>query len=152
MTSEAARRFVRRHGVVLESARGPVPNLAEAVAREPIRGSWWAHADGHKIFALTRAIRDWRDVLVCRVVGGKVTYVHRRLWPPLVRLASFIEPERLAALREVHTPSGRHVLRVVPYPRWVPADVRKAAKRLTEDDAVHLLGEVTPAIAPASRR
>jgi hypothetical protein len=118
-----------------------VPNLAEAVARGPIRGSWWAHADGHKIFALTRAVRDWRDVLVCRVVGGKVTYVHRRLWPPLVRLASFIEPERLAALQEVHTPSGQHVLRTVPYPRWVPADVRRAAKRLTENDAARLLGD-----------
>ena len=35
--------FVERHGVVLASARGPVPNVAEAVAGEPIRGSWWGH-------------------------------------------------------------------------------------------------------------
>src|SRR5213592_3279095 len=38
MTSKAALAFVRRHGVVLEGARGPVPNLAEAVATGPIRG------------------------------------------------------------------------------------------------------------------
>src|SRR6266511_3789241 len=41
---KAALAFVRRHGVVLEGARGPVPNLAEAVATGPIRGSWWGHA------------------------------------------------------------------------------------------------------------
>ena len=32
--------FVRKHGVVLASAKGPVPNLADAVAGEKIRGSW----------------------------------------------------------------------------------------------------------------
>jgi len=31
--------FVEKHGVVLASARGPVPSLAEAIAGEPIRGS-----------------------------------------------------------------------------------------------------------------
>ena len=38
--------FVRQHGVVLESAKGPVPNLAQAVAKTPIHGNWWAHPDG----------------------------------------------------------------------------------------------------------
>jgi hypothetical protein len=33
--------FVEKHGVVMESGRGPVPSLAEAIAGEPIRGSWW---------------------------------------------------------------------------------------------------------------
>ena len=30
--------FVQRHGVVLEGARGPVPNLAEFIAGRPIEG------------------------------------------------------------------------------------------------------------------
>jgi hypothetical protein len=38
--------FVKLHGIVLESARGPVPNLAEAVAGERIRGGWWGHSKG----------------------------------------------------------------------------------------------------------
>ena len=42
--------FVERHGVVLEAARGPVPSLAEAIACEPIGGSWWGHAKGGQIF------------------------------------------------------------------------------------------------------
>lgn len=140
MTQQAARRFVKQHGVVLEGSRGPVPSFAEAVAGGPIRGSWWGHAKGHEIFWLTRAIRDSRDVLVCRVVDGKVTYVDRRLWPALVRLASRLPAGRLAALREVHTATGRHTLSIVAYPRWVPPAVRRAATRLSEADAARMLG------------
>jgi len=32
MTRRSALSFVKRNGIVLESARGPLPNLAEAVA------------------------------------------------------------------------------------------------------------------------
>jgi hypothetical protein len=127
--------FVRRHGIVLESARGPVPNLAQAIARTPIRGSWWAHPQGHEIFRVTRAVRRSRSVLVCRLLGGKVTYVHRRLWPALVRVAGSFSPAALAAVHEVHTPQGRHQVRLVPFPRWVPAAVRRRARRLRETQA-----------------
>src|ERR1700756_1855901 len=75
-------------------------------------GGWWGHARGKEIFWLTRAVRDSPDVLVCRLVTGKVTYVHRRLWPALVRLARAFAQSDLAALREVHTASGAHALRV----------------------------------------
>jgi hypothetical protein len=39
------------HGLLLQSARGPVPNVAELIAAEPIKGSWWAHSKSHDIFA-----------------------------------------------------------------------------------------------------
>ena len=141
MTSRGALVFVRRHGVVLEGARGPVPTLAEAVVGAPIRGSWWGHAKGHEIFWLTRAVRDSGDVLVCRLVAGKVTYVHRRLWPAVVRLAGSFARDDLAELHEVHTPRGRHELRLLPFPRWVPADVKRRARRLSEAEARAALGE-----------
>lgn len=135
MTAQAALAFVRRHGVVLESARGPVPSLAEAVAGEPIRGSWWAHPMAHEIFGLTRAVRDSRNVLVCRLLEGKITFVHRRLWPALVRLASSYAPAALAAVHEAHTPRGHHELEVVPFPRWVPVAITRHARRLSEAQA-----------------
>jgi len=125
---------------VLESARGPVPNLAEAVVGGRIRGSWWGHAKGKQIFWLTRAVRDSSDVLVCRLVGKKITYVHRRLWPALVRLARNFARRDLAAVREIHTASGRHKERVVPFPRWVPPAVKRAARRLAAADAEAALG------------
>jgi len=60
-----------KHGVVLESAKGPVPNLAEAVAGVPIRGNWWNYPQGRKIFRATRQIRDTEGILVCRLVGSQ---------------------------------------------------------------------------------
>lgn len=133
--------FVERHGVVLESGRGPVPSLAEAVVGEPIRGSWWGHPKGHEIFAATRVVRASADVLVCRLVHGKVTYIHRRLWPALVRLADRIDPARLAAVREEHTSSGAHRVHEIPFPDWIPAEVRQTANKLSEQEALLLLGE-----------
>ena len=125
---------------MLESAVGPVPSLAEAVAGEPIRGNWWAHPRSHEIFEVTRAVRDSADVLVCRLVDGKITYVHRRLWAPLLRMADRFPRKRLARVHEEHGRSGRHVVREQKFPTWVPRDVPVAAAKLSEEDAIRLLG------------
>jgi hypothetical protein len=140
MTTRQALAFIRQHGVVLEAARGRVPSLAEAIAGEPVRGSWWSHPKSQEIFAVTRAIRDSDDVLVCRLIKGKVTFVHRRLWPALVRAANHLPSDRLSQLREVHTSSGHHVTKEVPFPRWVPSSVRTAARSLSEESALAELG------------
>jgi hypothetical protein len=132
--------FVKKSGIALESARGPVPSLAEAIAGEPIRGSWWGHRKAHQIFLCSRAIRESKEVLVCRLVGGKVTYVHRRLWPALVRLHDQFRPKQLAAIREIHTAEGKHKLDVVAFQRWVPPEVMAAANALTAKQA----GEILP--------
>jgi hypothetical protein len=141
MTPKDAIAFVQLHGIVLESAGGPVPNLAEAVAGERIRGSWWSHPKGRAIFAATRAVRDSPDVLVFRLLGGKVTYIHRRLWPAVVRLADKLGKDRLTAVGEEHTAAG--ALRVVgtPYPQWVPPEAKAIADLLSEEEAVSQLGE-----------
>lgn len=135
MTSRQALAFIHEHGVVLESARGPVPSLAEALAGEPVRGNWWSHPKSHEIFAVTRAVRDSDDVLVCRLIKGKITFVHRRLWPALVRAAGRFPSARLSQVREVHTSSGRHVTKEVPFPEWVPPSVHAAARTLSEEAA-----------------
>jgi hypothetical protein len=132
--------FVERHGVVLESGRGPVPSLARAIAGDAFRGHWWGHPKRREIFRATRAVRDSGDVLVCRLVGGKITYVHRELWPALVRVARLVDRGRLGAIREEHTESGAHRLVTVAYPRWVPPDVRAAAEALSESEALERLG------------
>jgi hypothetical protein len=121
MTPKEALAFVEHHGVVLEAARGPVPSLAEAVAGGRIRGSWWGHPKGKEIFRLARTLSDSPEVLVCKLVEGKVTYVHRRLWPALVKLAGRFSRDQLARVREEHTSSGAHRSRREPFPDWVPA-------------------------------
>jgi hypothetical protein len=127
--------FVRREGVVLQAARGRVPSLAQFVAGERIPGSWWGHPKGQAIFLAAEHVIDSGEVLVCRLVDGKVTYVHRRLWPALVRLAAHLPREGLAQVSDEHTPSGRHRQVVTPFPKWVPPDVQAAAARLSEDEA-----------------
>jgi hypothetical protein len=149
MTPTQALAFVKANGVVLESGRGPVPNLAEAIAGTAIRGSWWAHPNANTIFLCSRAIRESADVLVCRLVGGKVTYVHRRLWPALVRLAGRFNADHLAVIREVHNPSGRHKINVTRFQEWVPKEVAQAAARLRDEDATSLL-PVMPTTSPRS--
>lgn len=139
MTAREALSFIRKHGIVLEAARGPAPSLAEFVAGAPIRDSWWSHPKSPEIFAISRAIRDSDDVLVCRLLQGKVTFVHRRLWPALVRAADRFPRKHLSRVREVHTTSGRHVVKELPFPDWVPSSVRGAARRLSRDAALAAL-------------
>lgn len=133
MTPTEALAFVERHGVVLKAARrGAIPSLADAIAGEQLAGSWWAHAQGKRIFAVTRAVREAADVLVCRIVDGKVSFVHARLWPALARLADRFPRERLARLREVHGEDGRHRIEEVPFPGWLDAATLAAGRRLDE--------------------
>lgn len=139
MTSAQALAFVRRHGIVLEAAHGKAPSLAEAIAGEPLRGSWWSHPKSQEIYAATRAVRDSPDVLVCRLLGTKVTFVHRRLWPALVRAANHFPPQALTQLRETHKPSGKHGVEELPFPQWVPESINADAQRLTEAEALHAL-------------
>src|SRR5215472_12151194 len=109
MNTRAAISFIRRHGVVLASAKGPVPQLTAAIAGQPIKGSWWAHPSSRQIFSILQAVADSDDVLVCRLVNGKVTFVHRRLWPALARVAGQFPPRQIAQVFEEHTGSGRHI-------------------------------------------
>jgi len=143
MTATEALAFIEEHGVVLASAKGPLPRLAEAIVNEPIKGSWWAHPKSRQIFAVFSALADSEDVLVCRLVNGKITFVHRRLWPALVRVAQRFSSAQIAQVQEEHTSSGRHVTREVAFPDWVPPDVAERAKNVSEGEALSALGRWT---------
>jgi len=136
VNSREAVAFVKKHGVVLMAARGPVPSLAQAIAGGPFRGSWWAHPQSHQMYRVFERVSDSDQVLVCRLVEGKVTFVHRRLWPALVRLAGMFSGRGLAAIREEHTARGRHRVRITPFPRWVPKPALDRARRMSRADAV----------------
>jgi hypothetical protein len=126
---------LHREGVLLQSAHGPVPNVAELVAGEAIRGSWWGHPKSHEIFRELNKLRRSPEVVATRLINGKVTLIHRRLWPALARLAHRYPPRALAALHEEHTQSGAHRVTEVPFPEWVPAADREVAGKLTEQQA-----------------
>ena len=131
--------FVERHGIVLQAARGPLPNLAEAIAGRTIRGSWWGHPKGKEIFRAVRAICASPDVLVCKLVEGKITYVHRGLWPALIKLASRFRKKQLAKVWDDHSRSGTHQSKQEPFPNWVSSEVMKEAEALSVADAEKIL-------------
>jgi hypothetical protein len=137
--------FIRKEGMVLQSAKGPIPNLASRIAGSPVAGNWWGHPQAHAIFNALQEVRGSPDILACRLVDGKVTLVHRRLWPVLLRLQSRIAPSRTAVIAERHTESGKHEVKEVPLAEWVGDDVRSAAARLAIDEALRTLEAIAPA-------
>ena len=139
-TKKEALDFVKRHGAVLESAKGTIPNLAQEIAGEPIRGSWWGHPKGNQIYMLLNDVSDSPDVMRCRLHDGKITLVHRRLWPALVKLAQAFDTARLSAVREEYTSSGAHRMTTVKFPDWVSAEVHAAAKSISGEEAAEQLG------------
>jgi len=140
MTSSESISFIKRHGVVLASAKGPVPRLSEVIVGGRIKGSWWAHPKSHQIYGIFRGVSDSKDVLVCRLVNGKVTFVHRRLWAAVARVAKNFSAGLVSQVREEHTASGRHVTREVPFPKWVPKEILERAKNMSKEEALNALG------------
>lgn len=140
MNAQQALAFVEQHGVVLASARGKVPTLTEAIVGAPIKGSWWGHPEGKRIFAVLSEVQEHDDILVCRLLAGKLTLVHRRLWPAVAALAGELPADAVARVRQVHTSSGKHVNEEVPFPQWLPSDAAAESKSLDPDRARAALG------------
>ncbi len=105
------------------------------IAGGPIRGSWWGHPMGREIYAFLQKIDKSKAVLTCPLAGGRVTYVHRRLWPAFVRLSGQFPEHALDKIQQVHLPTGRHERRDIPFPEWVPESVLTSARRLSKRNA-----------------
>lgn len=135
-------RFVASHGVVLATARGSVPSIAEQVVGEPIVGSWWSHPKAKAIFDALSTLDDCEDIRCFKLIDGKITFVHRTRWPALVKLvASGVLPaQRAEAIHQEHMPTGEHRNVVLAFPDWVPEDVIRASEQLSVDDARTMLG------------
>ncbi|MEX1253602.1 MAG: hypothetical protein WEE64_04615 [Dehalococcoidia bacterium] len=88
---------IERYGVLVEHD-ATLPSLSGIVAGEPVRGSWWAHPRSHDIYNVTHPMREHPSVAVARLISGKLTYVHRRLWPALYGIATSREPWQLDGL------------------------------------------------------
>jgi hypothetical protein len=143
-TTEAALAFIEQHGIVLERAKGTVPSLVHEIVGAPVQGSWWAHPDAHRIFAILGAVHDSPDVLRCRLIDGKVTYAHRRVWPALVRMETRLPAKGLDRHAQEHTPSGAHRTVITAFPKWVPAEVLAEAKKLSVKDALAAVAPFVP--------
>jgi hypothetical protein len=133
--------WIAELGIVLQSARGPVPNVAQFIAGEPIRGSWWGHPAGKEIYAILNLLDESPDIVSTRLINDKVTLVHARVWPAIVRVSDVLGVERLAAIHSEHTASGAHHSFEVDYPHWVPASAVRDAALLSVEEAFANLPE-----------
>ena len=132
--------FIRKEGIVLESGKSPLENLADLITGEKLKRSWWAHPKSEEIFLISRYIRNHNDILVCRLIQGKITFVHKRLWPPIIRLIEKLDKSRLSAINEMHTAKGYHEVKLIPFDEWVSFSMRESAMKLTDDEAISHLG------------
>lgn len=146
MNEREALKLVEQNGIMLESARGKTSSLVAQIAGGVISENWWSHPKSHLISALTRTVREAEQVLVCRLLQGKITYVHRRLWAALVKVAEDLPPSSLASVRELHGAKGRHEVVETQFPDWVPEEVVAEAKRMSREGALRLLEGRIPGI------
>lgn len=96
---------LRRRGVLLKTDPER-PCVTALVAGAPVRGSWWGHPKSHAIFAVLERLAEHPEVLLCKLVAGKDTFVHRKLWPAL---RTELAATRTARLRDL-SPAARRLL------------------------------------------
>lgn len=85
------------------------PSVTGFVAGD-VRGSWWAHPAAHEMFKLACRLRAHPDVLMVKLISGKITLVNRPLWPAVYAIGTAREPwqmqglskEAKALLKRVH--------------------------------------------------
>ncbi len=78
---------LQRRGILLE-ADAELPSVARMVIGGPWAGSWWAHRLGNRVYMLGQELVAHPEVIVIRLVAGKLTYVHRGVWSDLYAVAS----------------------------------------------------------------
>jgi hypothetical protein len=77
---------LERFGLLLVSDQN-FPSVAKTIARKQHKGSWWSHPEAHTIFAVNNMLEDHPDVLIMKLISGKVTFVHRELWGLIYSIA-----------------------------------------------------------------
>ena len=73
------------------------PSATACIAGAPVRGSWWGHPKGKLIYETLSRMED--TVAWAKLVLGKETLVHRRLWPALVAAAESRQDWQLRGLK-----------------------------------------------------
>jgi hypothetical protein len=106
--SKTALHTLRRLGLLLETdAR--FPSVAGLIAGEPVRGSWWSHPLAQEIFTTLGELDDHRDVMFTKLISGKVTLVHRKLWPEILAIGATRAPWQMKGLSK----SARTLLEMI---------------------------------------
>src|SRR5258706_3548079 len=110
-TPREALRWIRRHAIATMTPTRRFQSLVTEVVGGPVRGSWWSHPKGQVIFRLGESLHDSADVLTAKLVDGKITLLHRALWPALARFV--MDPIRRRETMARLSPVAKKRLRAV---------------------------------------
>jgi hypothetical protein len=83
---EALGHELERIGLLLHHD-AELPSATALIAGQPIRGSWWGHPLGQRIYDALGAFEEQGGQLSPKLVNGKLTYIARHLWPAFLALA-----------------------------------------------------------------
>jgi hypothetical protein len=93
MTADPAQEFqkifaaLKDYELLLVSDR-TFPSVGGLITGSPIKGSWWSHPLAHTIFGVNEVLEDHKDVLITKLIDGKVTFVYRTMWPYIFAVAT----------------------------------------------------------------
>jgi hypothetical protein len=90
---------LKEHGLLLQTDAN-LPNVCALVVGARVRGSWWAHPRSHEIFRVNCELAEHPDVLVNKLIFGKITYLHRALWPAFVAIGRARESWQIERLSD----------------------------------------------------
>jgi hypothetical protein len=111
-----------RIGLLLQHDRD-LPSFTTLVAGKPISGSWWGHRRGKQIYALLEEFERKSGALSAKLVNGKITYVHRRMWNAFLELALHGQRTRVRLL----SPPAKSLYQIVHKEKIVRVDELAAA-------------------------
>lgn len=116
-------RKLLKFGFLLESDP-KLPSVCTLITGMPLKGSWWSHPLAQTIFQVNEKLEDHPDVLITKLVSGKVTFVHRGLWPELLAIGTSHEPWQTEAL----SGAARSLLKMVQAKGTLQTDQLVAAE------------------------
>ena len=90
--------LLERNGLLLVWGK-EIPDVGGVVAATR-KGSWWSSPLAQEIFDINERLSDHPDVTVTKLVAGKVTFVHRKLWRKLVALGKAREDWQMKKLSQ----------------------------------------------------
>jgi hypothetical protein len=88
-----------------------LPNVVTLMTGESLRYSWWSHPQAQEIFDTLENLSDHPDVLLTKLVNGKDTFIHRRLWNDFIAVAMSKDPWQIQKL----PPAAAELLIAVEY-------------------------------------
>jgi hypothetical protein len=97
-----------KYGFLLESDT-KLPSVCGLITGGPLTGSWWSHPLAQEIFQVNERLEDHPDVLITKLISGKVTFVHRELWPEIVAIGTAKQSWQTAGL----SASAQELLNIV---------------------------------------